>query len=457
MAVAAENKIETLETLEERKDFIVCKKGNKDKKIKCDTESIAGAMSQRACVYCGARVVLNPITDAYHLIHGPIGCASYTWDLRGSLTSGEETFRTSFSTDLRENNIIFGGEGKLRGAIDEIVENYNAKLIFIYSTCVVGVIGDDLKAVARDAEKKYGIRVIPVESSGFIGSKSAGYKAGCNALLEIMDRDGDKEKVKGINFLGDFNLAGEMWIIESYFRKMGVNLLAKITGDSSYDNLKMATKASMNIVQCAGSMNYLAENMKARYGIPSMKVSFFGIEDTVTSLKSIAYASGDKEIIKRTEEFVKEMRESTEKELAPYRARVAGKKVAIYVGGGFKAISLIKQFNDLGIKTVMVGTQTGREEEYEVIRKLADEDTIILDDANPAELEKFMLDKGADILVGGVKERPLAYKLGVSFIDHNHERKHALCGFEGSLNFAKEVDLTVNSPVWDIVNERGEI
>ena len=151
------------------------------------------------------------------------------------------------------------------------------------------------------------------------------------------------------------------------------------------------------------------------------------------------------------------MRESTEKELAPYRARVAGKKVAIYVGGGFKAISLIKQFNDLGIKTVMVGTQTGREEEYEVIRKLADEDTIILDDANPAELEKFMLDKGADILVGGVKERPLAYKLGVSFIDHNHERKHALCGFEGSLNFAKEVDLTVNSPVWDIVNERGEI
>ena len=130
MSTTAENKIETLETLEERKDFIVCKKGNKDKKIKCDTESIAGAMSQRACVYCGARVVLNPITDAYHLIHGPIGCASYTWDLRGSLTSGEETFRTSFSTDLRENNIIFGGEGKLRGAIDEIVENYNAKLIF---------------------------------------------------------------------------------------------------------------------------------------------------------------------------------------------------------------------------------------------------------------------------------------------------------------------------------------
>ena len=56
--------------------------------MRCDTASVAGAVSQRACVYCGARVVLNPITDAFHIVHGPIGCASYTWDIRGSLTSG---------------------------------------------------------------------------------------------------------------------------------------------------------------------------------------------------------------------------------------------------------------------------------------------------------------------------------------------------------------------------------
>ncbi|MCH4200571.1 MAG: nitrogenase iron-molybdenum cofactor biosynthesis protein NifE, partial [Clostridium tyrobutyricum] len=52
---------------------------------------------------------------------------------------------------------------------------------------------------------------------------------------------------------------------------------------------------------------------------------------------------------------------------------------------------------------------------------------------------------------GGVKERPLAYKLGVAFCDHNHERKHILAGFGGAVNFAKEIDLTVNSPVWSYV------
>jgi nitrogenase molybdenum-cofactor synthesis protein NifE len=76
---------------------------------------------------------------------------------------------------------------------------------------------------------------------------------------------------------------------------------------------------------------------------------------------------------------------------------------------------------------------------------------VVLDDANPAELEKFMLEKGADILVGGVKERPLAYKLGVAFCDHNHERKHPLAGFVGVSNFAEEINASINSPVWSYV------
>jgi len=146
--------------LEERKSSISQKRGTG---LYCERESVSGAVSQRACVYCGARVVLNPITDAYHIVHGPIGCASYTWDIRGSLTSGAETFRNSFSTDLRETDIVFGGAKKLTAAIDELMETAQPapKLIFVYATCIVGVIGDDVEAVCRAAEAKYGIRVIP--------------------------------------------------------------------------------------------------------------------------------------------------------------------------------------------------------------------------------------------------------------------------------------------------------
>jgi nitrogenase molybdenum-cofactor synthesis protein NifE len=108
----------------------------------------------------------------------------------------------------------------------------------------------------------------------------------------------------------------------------------------------------------------------------------------------------------------------------------------------------MRQFRELGIQTVVVGTQTGKKDEYEILAQLADPETVILDDANPAELEQFMIEKKADILVGGVKERPLAYKLGIAFCDHNHERKHALGGFDGIENFVKEINLSINNPVW---------
>mgnify|MGYP000588529190 CR=1 FL=1 len=45
-----------------------------------------------------------------HLIHGPIGCAAYTWDIRGALSSGPELHRLSFSTDLQEKEVISGEE-----------------------------------------------------------------------------------------------------------------------------------------------------------------------------------------------------------------------------------------------------------------------------------------------------------------------------------------------------------
>jgi len=423
--------------------------------IKCESESVSGAVSQRACVYCGARVVLNPITDAFHIVHGPIGCASYTWDIRGSLSSGDEGYRNSYSTDLRETDVIFGGEKKLTAAIDEVMAIHSPRVIFIYATCIVGVIGDDIDAICRSAEEKYQIRVIPVKSPGFSGTKKTGYKMACNAIMNLITPSILPEKTADVNILGDFNLAGEMWIIKHYLRKIGVSVAANITGDARVDDLKNAPAAKLNLVQCAGSMTYLAKQMEEAFDIPFIKISFFGVTDTSDSLLRIAYATGDKTVIERAKAFIEEEKNRVIPLLDKYRKNLVGKKAAIYVGGGFKAISLIRQFNEFGMKTVMVGTQTGSKEDYELIQQLVDEDAVILDDANPAELEAFMTEMGADILVGGVKERPLAYKLGIAFCDHNHERKHPLSGYQGTLNFASEINLSMNSPVWEIISQGG--
>lgn len=438
--------------LKERKKSVMMNQKNETRAIDCESHSVSGVVSQRACVYCGARVVLNPITDAAHLVHGPIGCAAYTWDIRGSLSSHEELYRNSFSTDLRESDVIFGGEKKLEAAIDEIIAERNPKAVFVYSTCVVGVIGDDVEAICKKATTKHNLPVLPVNSSGFAGSKKDGYKAACNTIMKLM---GEKEEISNhsvsLNFLGDFNLAAEAWIIRGYLEEIGVTVKTCITGDATVESLISGKTADLNIVQCAGSMTYLAKMMKEKYGIPFMSVRFLGLNDTIQSLQNIVSIIGDATMQYKLDQLVEKNRNRIQSQLDMYRKRIAGKKVAVYVGGGFKATSLIDQFNDLGINTVLVGTQTGTSAEYENFKIITNEGTVILDDTNPSELEHFIKLTGAEILVGGVKERPLAYKLGLAFIDHNHERKYPLAGFEGVLNLAKEIDDTVNSPVWKYV------
>jgi len=56
----------------------------------------------------------------------------------------------------------------------------------------------------------------------------------------------------------------------------------------------------------------------------------------------------------------------------------------VYVGGAFKAFSLVRALRQLGMDTVMVGSQTGLREDYEELRELCDEGTIIVDDSEPA-------------------------------------------------------------------------
>jgi nitrogenase molybdenum-cofactor synthesis protein NifE len=436
--------------LDERQGSIVTK-GKSKSHISCTSDSLAGAVSQRACVYCGARVVLNPVTDAVHLVHGPIGCATYTWDIRGSLTSGPEMYRNSFSTDLKERDIIFGGEPKLAACIDEIAEKYRPPAIFVYSTCVVGVIGDDLVAVCKEASLRHNIDVIPVESTGFkSGNKVVGYRAAAEALLKLIDpKDGPvPERTRKVNYLGEYNIGGEMWVIERYLKEMGIEINVAFTGDSTVATLKSAPSACLNLVQCTGSMHYVANQLEKTYGIPYMDVNFFGAANTAESLRKIAAFYGDEEISRRTEVLI--ARETAR--IAPlidrYREKMAGKRAAIYVGGAFKAAALIRQLRELGVEIVVTGTQTGKKEEYENLSGMLGEGALLVDDTNPAEIERFLREMKVDVMAGGVKERVLAYKLGVGFIDHNHDRKEGLAGFQGAVRFAKEVYTTACSPVW---------
>lgn len=444
-----------IEIIPERESQIQ-RKGDASAPMACNKKSTAGSVSQRACVFCGSRVVLYPISDALHVVHGPIGCAAYTWDIRGSLSSGQQLHRNSFSTDLREMDVIYGGEKKLLLALRQLIARYKPKAAFIYSTCIVGVIGDDVEAVCRTMTAEAGIPVIPVHSEGFKGTKKDGYRAACEAVATLLGTGSTEEVLPhSVNILGDFNLAGETWIIKKYYEQMGIQVVTCITGDAKIEDIRRAHGAKLNLVQCSGSMTHLAKMMEEKYGIPFKRVSYFGIEDMSAALYDTAkFFSDDPTIMQRAQDLVREEVGKIYPQLQAYREELQGKKAAIYVGGSFKAFSLVRALRLIGMQTAVVGSQTGGPDDYKQLAEICDEGTIIVDDSNPLELAKFVLEKDVDLFIGGVKERPIAYKLGVAFCDHNHERKEPLAGYVGMLNFAKEVYSSVMSPVWNFVPRR---
>jgi nitrogenase molybdenum-cofactor synthesis protein NifE len=442
--------------LDERARQVVRTRKGETQAVECSKASAAGSVSQRACTFCGSRVVLYPIADALHLVHGPVGCAAYTWDIRGALSSGPELHRVSCSTDLRERDIVLGGEKQLEASLRSLIARYSPRAAFIYATCVVGVIGDDVAAVCKRVEADVGIPVIPVMAEGFRGTKRDGYSAATRALMNLIGT-GDTQSVGplSINLMGDFNVAGESWIIKDYFARMGVEVVSVLTGDGRVDEIRRAHGAKLNVVQCAGSMTPLAKAMEEKHGIPFIRVSFFGIEDASAALYEVAEKLGDPAVVKRTQELVRAELGKTLPMLKQFKKDLQGKRAGLYVGGAFKAFSLVRALRQLGVTVALAGTQTGSQEEYEELQAVCDENTIVVDDTNALELANFVVEQDIDVFIGGVKERPIAYKLGIGFCDHNHERKIPLAGFEGAVAFAREIHATATSPVWSLMPRRA--
>ena len=108
--------------------------------ILSNTRTIPGILTMRGCAYAGCKgVVLGPTRDILQITHGPIGCGFYSWLTRRNQTRPERSEDQNFmpyamSTDMQEEEIIFGGEKKLKKAIEEAIELFHPKAIGIFST-----------------------------------------------------------------------------------------------------------------------------------------------------------------------------------------------------------------------------------------------------------------------------------------------------------------------------------
>lgn len=429
------------------------KKSGEGKNKSCRQQPKPGA-AQGGCAFDGAMIALVPITDAAHLVHGPIACTGNSWESRGSLSSGPMQYKIGLTTDLSENDVIFGGEKKLYKAIIEVANRYNPPAIFVYSTCVTALIGDDMDAVCKTATTKLGIPVIPVNSPGFIGSKNFGNRLAGETLLEYIIGTAEPEFLTpfDINIIGEYNVAGEMWNVLPLFEKLGIRVLSKITGDARYQEICYAHRAKLNVMICSKALLNMARKMEEDYGIPYIEESFYGIEDINRCLRNVAKKLGDPNLQARTEELIAEETANLDIALAPYRARLKGKRIVLYTGG-VKSWSIISAAKDLGMEVVATSTRKSTEEDKDRIKRLLGDEGVMLEQESPKELLRIIQEKKADMLIAGGRNQYTALKARIPFLDINQERHHAYAGYAGMVEMARELYEALYSPVWEQVRK----
>lgn len=428
------------------------KKGHVKNKA-CQQKAQPGA-AQGGCAFDGASIALVPVTDVAHLVHGPLACSGNSWESRGSLSSGPSLYKMGFTTDLTENDIIFGGEKKLYKAISQTIKRYDPAAVFVYSTCVTALIGDDLDAVCEAASKKFQKPVIPVNSPGFVGSKNLGNRLAGEAILEHVVGTEEPEYTTeyDINLIGEYNIAGEMWGVLPLFEKVGIRVLSKITGDARYKEVAYAHRAKLNVMICSKALINMASKMQDRYGIPYIEESFYGVEDVNRCLRNIAKHFGDVEMQERVEQVIAEETAALDVALEPYRQKLRGKRVVLYTGG-VKSWSIISAAQDLGIEVVATSTKKSTEEDKAKIKKLLGKDGIMMQKGNPTELLRVIDKTKADMLIAGGRNQYTAIKARVPFLDINQERHHPYAGYAGMVEMAKELCEALYSPVWEQVRK----
>jgi nitrogenase molybdenum-cofactor synthesis protein NifE len=419
-------------------------------------KSEPGEGTERSCAFDGARVVLMPVTDALHLVHGPIACAGNSWDNRGARSSGSQLYRRGFTTEMQHNDVVFGGEGKLHRAIVELAARYpEARAMFVYATCVTAMTGDDLEAVCRAAGREVEIPVVPVNTPGFIGDKNIGNRLAGEVLLEHVIGTAEPATTTDwdVNLIGEYNIAGDLWGMLPLFERLGIRVLSCISGDARFDDLRHAHRAKLNVIICSKSLTNLARKMKKRWGIPYLEESFYGMTDTAKALRDIAReldaarGGGSTVMQERAEALVREEEARCTKRIAPHRARLEGKRAVLFTGG-VKTWSMVNALRELGVEILAAGTQNSTLEDFHRMKALMHRDARIIEDTSTAGLLGIMREKLPDLVVAGGKTKFLALKTRTPFLDINHGRAHPYAGYEGMVTFARQLDLTVNNPIW---------
>lgn len=332
---------------------------------------IPGVFYGGGCCYMACRgLMLGGISDVLLISHGPIGCAYYAGisgcegpglGVGANAKEGADATAASvevpafaartFVTCMDESDIVFGGEEKLANAIDEAVARYHPEAIAVCATCPVGIIGDDIEQVARDAAIRHGIDVLALSCEGF--KREPGWLIGGRRIFE--EWVGRETRPRGpypIHYMSESARFGN-GVASSLLEQVGYDVVCSLMGATTYEDIRASQDARLIVLDSGKAIDAVPQMYGERYGTGFMRVSFTGLGNIARSLRAMARSFGSEELDLKTEQVISASMERIAPALERARERYA-RRIAVIFEDIFRSDAFATMALELGMDVIMI-------------------------------------------------------------------------------------------------------
>ncbi len=416
--------------------------------------------------------MLNTIPDSVVIVHGSLGCGgaghSQSAAVRGrQILGGSSNPRGTLwlSTNLNETDVVNGGEAKLSEAIIEADRRYRPASIIVVSSCVPGIIGDDLDGVVAKLQPQINATILPVHCEGFktkvmATAYDAVYHSISRNLLEKEEeevrvfRDELEEAAEKIRRSRQVNLMnvssgtpGDEKELTRLLNALGLEV--KIFPCFTHpDDMKYATEAALSISTCPTHDDYFLKHLKEKFGVPYLlKYMPIGIENTNSWLRDVAKIFHLEEVAERIIE-----RETTELELSlkGIRENLKGRK-AMLSAGEVRTLATAGWLQELGLEIIAVRPYHYDEFGEPALDKLIEKDSdlqVNVGTVQPFETANIIEKNKPDIYLGHNSDNVWAAKSGIPVLPI-YGGPNTYVGYTGAFDLARGINRVLKNPAFN--------
>lgn len=326
-------------------------------KSKCGTlQEKERCFSQSSSCDAGCALAqLASIRDVAVINHAPSGCTAMSANTVVHYTQlaakrGVEYETVFLGTDMDESDTIFGATADLRQIIIETYHRYHPKAIFVGTSCVSGIIGEDVDSVVAELRAELPVPLAPVHCEGFKSRVwASGFDAADHAVLTNIVKPPER-KTNIINFK-NFNESARQEII-NIFANFDVAPFF-LYANSTVQELSRLSEALATVSICGTLGTYLGNGLEQEYGVPYIKsINPLGIAGFEAWLREIGLV-----IHKETEveAYIERERAFYLPKIEEVKQQLKGLRAVLGMGASY-AFQVSRVLQELGLEVVWVAS-----------------------------------------------------------------------------------------------------